>query len=79
MPPVNDVDRLQPLGGAHEHVLVPHEQVAALDDFDAHLPREIGVLEIGAVVGARRQQHHPSDTATPGGAMYCSIFSSSCG
>ena len=50
--------RLQPLRRAHEHARVAHEQVAALDDFDAHLPRQIGVLEIRAVVGAGREQHH---------------------
>ena len=33
-------------------------KIAAFDDFNAHLPREIGVLEIRAVVGARREQHH---------------------
>ena len=59
--PVNDVDRLKPFGRAHEDMLVAHEQVAAFDNFNAHLPRQIRVLEIRAVVGAGREQHHASD------------------
>jgi hypothetical protein len=50
------MDGLQSLGRAHEDARVAHHQVAAFDNFDAHLPRQIGVLEIGAVVGAGRQQ-----------------------
>ena len=33
------------------------EEVAALDQLDAHLPREEGVLEVGRVEDAGRQQH----------------------
>ena len=46
------------MGGAHEHRLVAHEQVLALDQFDAHLLRQKRVLEVGAVVGAGGQQNH---------------------
>ena len=55
---VDDIDALRALGGAHEHRFVAHEQVLAFDQFDAHLLREEGVLEVGAVVGAGGQQHH---------------------
>jgi hypothetical protein len=55
---VDDIDPLRALGGAHVHRLVAHEQVLPFDQLDAHLLREEGVLEIGAVVGAGGQQHH---------------------
>jgi hypothetical protein len=54
------VDHVHParaLGGAHEDRVVAHEEVVALDQFDAHLLGEEGVLEIGAVELARRQHH----------------------
>ena len=38
-------------------IAVAHEQIAAFDELDAHLLGEEHVLEIGAVVAARRQQH----------------------
>ncbi len=56
-PPVDHVDLLLPLRRAHEDAPVAHDEVAAFDDLDAHLPREIRVLEVRAVVRARRQQH----------------------
>ena len=37
--PVDHVDALAALGGAHEHVIVLDHQVAALDQRDAHLAR----------------------------------------
>ena len=49
--------RWGPLGGAHEHRFVAHEQILALDQFDAHLLGQEGVLEIGAVMGAGGHQH----------------------
>ena len=55
---INHMHRLQAFRRAHEHPRVAHQQVAALDNFNAHLPREIRVLEIRRVVGARREQHH---------------------
>ena len=55
--PVNDVNRLKPFRRAHEHARVAHKQIAAFDDFNSHLPRQIGVLEIRAVVSAGREQH----------------------
>ena len=51
------MDRLEALGRAHVDVLVAHEEIAALDDLDAHLAGEVGVLEVGGVVGAGGQQH----------------------
>ena len=56
--PVNDVNRLQTFRRAHEHARIAHEQIAAFDNFNAHLPREISVFKIRAVVSARREQHH---------------------
>ena len=54
-PAIDDVDPLEPARRAEvDDVLVDHE-VAALDQLDAHLAREEGVLEVGRVVGARRQ------------------------
>ena len=43
---------------AHEHRVVLHKQIAPFDEFDTHLLREEGVLEIGAVIGAGCQHHH---------------------
>ncbi len=50
---IDHIDPLRPLRRAHEHRFVLDEQIAALDQFDAHLLGKEGVLEIGAVVGAR--------------------------
>ncbi len=36
-PAVDDVDALQTLGGAHGHDVVVDDEVAALDELDAHL------------------------------------------
>ncbi len=36
--PIDDVDLALPLGGAHVYLVVSTEQVAALDQFDTHLP-----------------------------------------
>jgi hypothetical protein len=44
-------------GGAHPHIAVAHEQVSAFDKLDAHLLGEEHMLEIGAVVAARREQN----------------------
>jgi hypothetical protein len=40
------------------HTWPSHEEVAALDEFDAHLLGEEDMLEIGAVVAAGREQDH---------------------
>ncbi len=55
---VDHVHPLRALRGAHEHVLVTHEQVLALDQFHAHLLGQEGMFEVGAVVHAGRQHHH---------------------
>ena len=54
-PAVDDVHRLEPVGGPHHHPAAPAHQVAALDQLDAHRPGQQRVLEVGAVVDARRQ------------------------
>ena len=50
---VDHVDLAGPLGRAHADLVVAHEEVAALDQLDAHLLGQERVLEIGAVVAAR--------------------------
>ena len=55
---VDDVDLPLPLGGAHVDLVVAAEQVAALDQLDAHLAGQQRVLEVGRVVDARGQHHH---------------------
>ena len=56
--PVDDIHALEALGRAHHEEVIHHCQVAALDEFHAHLLRQEGVLEIGRVVNAGREQHH---------------------
>ena len=36
---------------------VAHGQIVAFDQFESEIPREIGVFEIGFVVGSRREEH----------------------
>ena len=55
----DDMDRLQPAQRLQEDVPVAHRQVAALDQRDAEMAGEIGVLEIGLVIGAGSQQDDP--------------------
>ncbi len=57
MPPVDHVHALGAARRAHVDDVVAHEQVLAFDELDAHLLRQERVLEVGAVVGAGRQQH----------------------
>ena len=54
---VDHVHALRPLGGAHEDGAVLDEEVLPLDQLDAHLLGEEGVLEVGAVEVAGREQH----------------------
>ena len=54
---IDDVDAAQSGGGAHVDDVVVNEQVAAFDEFDAHLLREKCVLEIGGVEDSGREQH----------------------
>ena len=51
---VDGVDALQAVGRAHVDDVVAHDEVRCLDELDAHLPREEGVLEVGRVQRARR-------------------------
>ena len=55
---IDHVHALQTARGAHVHHPVAHHQVLALDQLHPHLLRQEGMLEIGAVVHARRQHHH---------------------
>ena len=57
-PAVDHVDALQALGGAHEHLIVLDDEVAALDQLDAELVGEERVLVIGGIVDAGRHQRH---------------------
>ncbi len=45
---------LEPAGRAHVQDVVAHDEVGGLDQLDAHLAREEGVLEVGGVGGPRR-------------------------
>ena len=54
---VDHVDPLRPARRAHVDAALVDEQVGALDQLDAHLVGQEGMLEVGAVVVARRQQH----------------------
>ena len=57
-PAVDHVHLLQAPRRAHVDARVAHQEVAPLHDRDAHLARQIGVLEVGAVVRSRGEQHH---------------------
>ena len=46
---VDDIDALEAVGGAHVDDVVVGNEVAALDEIDAHLASEIGVLEVGGI------------------------------
>ena len=55
---IDDIDALQAIDGPHVRaVVVTHDEVRAFDQFDTHLLREIGMLEVRGVVDARGQQH----------------------
>jgi hypothetical protein len=71
--------RCGPLRGAHVDDAVVDEEVLALDQLDAHLLGEEGVLEVGAVERAGREQHHRRDRRTPAGATLRSVSSSRSG
>jgi hypothetical protein len=76
---IDHVDALGTLGGAHEHGLVLHEQVLALDQLDAHLLGEEGVLEVGAVVVPGREQDDDRGCRRGRGATARSVSSSRSG
>ena len=45
----------QPAQGFEVQVLVTHDQIVTLDQRDTKVTRQVGMLEIGFVVRARRQ------------------------
>ncbi len=57
-PPVDHVDRGLPPGGAHPYPVAGADQVAALDQLDAHQPGQQGVFEVGRVGHARGEDGH---------------------
>ena len=52
-PAVDHVDPARPARRLHVDEVVAHDEVVALDEFDAHAAREQRVLEVGAVVDPR--------------------------
>jgi len=42
----------------HEHVVVLDDQVTPFDEHHAHFARQEGVLEVGGVRHAGREDHH---------------------
>jgi hypothetical protein len=46
------------VGAAHVDDVVLHDEIPPLDEVDAHLPGQEGVLEEGRVHRAGREQHH---------------------
>jgi hypothetical protein len=50
------VGALEAGDGAHMHLVVAHDEVAAFDQQEAEIAREIGLLVIGLAVGAGREQ-----------------------
>ena len=53
---IDDVDAAQSTGGAHIDDIVVGDQVAALDQLDAHLTGEVGVLKVGGVEDSGREE-----------------------
>src|SRR5437763_339185 len=43
---INDIDALEPLCRAHPDKIIRHHQVVAFDQFNPHLLREKGMLEV---------------------------------
>ena len=57
--PEDDVDRLQAFERLDEDAAVAHRQVAAFDQREAQIAREVRMLEVRFVVRPGRQQHDP--------------------
>ena len=53
--PPQHADRLEAGDGAHHHLAVLDDEVLALEQHEAEVAGDVGVLEIGLVVLARRQ------------------------
>ena len=56
-PAEDDVDRLQAFERLDEDAAIAHGQVAAFDQREAEIAREVRMLEVRLVVRSRRQQH----------------------
>jgi hypothetical protein len=65
-PAIDDVDLALAVGAPHVDDVVLHDQVVPLDEIDAHLPGQEGVLEEGGIVDPRREQDHHGVLAAPG-------------
>ena len=76
---IDDIHAAQAGGGAHVDDVVVHEQIAAFDQFDAHLLRQKSVLEIGGVVNAGGEQRRSRFVAAAvAGASARRVASSAC-
>ena len=53
----NHVHLLESFEGLEEYAAVAHRQIAALDQREAEIAREVGVLEVGFVERSGREQH----------------------
>ena len=56
-PAIDHVHLLAALGSPHPDAAVLHVEVPALAELDAHLLGEEGMLEVGAVVEPRGEEH----------------------
>src|SRR6266702_2896252 len=55
--PVDDINAPQTSGRAHINNVIMHEQIAPLNQFDAHLACEEGMFKIRGIVDAWSEQH----------------------
>ena len=55
--PIDDINALQAEGCSHVDDIIVNHQIPSLDQFYAHLPRQVRVFKIRRVVGAGRQQN----------------------
>ena len=76
---VDHVDALQAVRRLHVDDVVLDHQVAALDQLDAHLLGQEGVLEVGRVVDARASAARSTASSLPRGERQRSASSSSAG
>ncbi len=65
-PAQDPVHRLEALHGLEEDPVVSHREVAAFDEREAEIPRQVRVLEIGLVVRPRREQRDVRHLAVRG-------------
>ena len=57
-PAQDDIDRLQAFERLQEDALIAHGQITAFDQSESKVTSQVGVLEIGFVKRAGREQHH---------------------